>query len=174
MKMRKLIFIGTLHARLTPKTELFSVLDEYDFDLILIEVQQSDLDSNNLDRYPPEMLDAFSYAKSKGIKVKGFDCGFNVILKGKSDDDNLAVIEEQKKLLAGLNWKDFNKEINLKLIDIKSENDLIDQEKWDERENLMMENIEKELIDGTVIIITGAGHLKYFEKYFKDAEFPFR
>ena len=41
--MRKIIIIGTLHVGLTPDNELKEVLEEYNPDQILVEIDEKDL-----------------------------------------------------------------------------------------------------------------------------------
>jgi len=78
-------------------------------------------------------------------------------------------------LIKKLSWKDFNKIENEKLLDVDGFDELINQDKERARENEMLKNIEANIIEsGTIVVITGTGHLNFFERNIKDAIFPFR
>ena len=49
-----------------------------------------------------------------------------------------------------------------------------DIKKSQEREQKMLKEIRVKLIEGTNVIVTGAGHLSFFEKEIPDAELLFR
>lgn len=176
--MRKIIIVGTLHAGLTPKNELREVLDKFNPDQVLVEIIQKDINNKKFDSYPPEMIFVFKWANNKGILVKGFDYEINVLKKKMTEEDNKKVIEEQKELMRKtekFNWKDMNKEENLKLLRIESAEKLVDPKKERKREIKMLKNINKVMISkGVVVIITGVGHLGFFQRNIKDALFPFR
>ena len=50
----------------------------------------------------------------------------------------------------------------------------IDQTKSEEREKALLQNIQENTVFGTNVILTGAGHLNFFQKHFPDAIFPYR
>ena len=176
--MRKIIIVGTLHAGLTPEDELKEVLEKFNPDQVLVEIIQKDIDNKKFDSYPSEMIFAYKWANNKGIKVRGFDYKINVLKEKMTEEDNKKVIEEQKELIkktGKFDWKDMNKEENLKLLKIESAERLVDPKKEKKREIEMLENINKVMISkGVVVIITGVGHLGFFRKNIKDALFPFR
>lgn len=171
--MQKIIIIGTLHAGITPNSELKKVLREYMPDQILVEIQERDIINNNIDNYPPEMIFALRWARINSVKVSGFDSDINVFNEGITNADNLALIEQQKKLIK-MPWKEFNKAENEKILDIEGSS-LVNQEKEKEREIDMLNNIKGAMLDsGTILIITGCAHLKFLEKKIEKAIFPFR
>jgi hypothetical protein len=173
--MTKIIIIGTLHAGLTPNRELGNVLKNLNPDLLLVEIANDDLIKNNLAGYPEEIIFACKWAKENGIKISGFDSKINIFKNEVLPDDNAELLEEQKKLLGKFSWKDCNKKENEKLLDTKKEEMIIDKKKWKKRENEMLKNIEKNIPNnGTIVIITGVGHLDFFEKKMKNAIFPLR
>lgn len=170
----KIIIIGTLHANGTPHNELAKVLEKYKPDQLLVEITQKDIEEEKLTKYPDEMIFAYNWAKKTDTKVNGFDSKINVMKEKKTEKDNRKAIEESQKLRGKLTWKDMNKENNLQ-ITFPSWKDLVDWRKWDAREEEMLANIKNHFnLEGIVLILTGASHLKYFEKHLKDAEFPFR
>ncbi len=175
--MRKIIIIGTLHAGLTPENELKEVLEKYSPDQLLVEIVEEDVKKEKFDSYPPEMIFVYKWAKKNKIKVNGFDSKIDVFSKGMAEEDNEKVIQEQKILMNNLNlkWKDMNKAENLKKLDTDSAKKLVDPEKEAKRESEMLKNIKKSMIrGGTIVIITGCGHLEFLERHIKDAIFPFR
>ena len=68
-----------------------------------------------------------------------------------------------------------NKAENLKKLDTDSAKNLVDSKKEEKREFEMLKNIKNSMIDnGKILIITGCGHLDFFEKHIINAVFPFR
>ncbi len=173
--MKKIIILGTLHAGLTPEDELKEVLEEYNPHQLLIEIAEEDIKNGKFDSYPPEMVFAYNWAKKNKVKVNGFDSKIDVLRKGMTEEDNQKLIEKQKKLMNIFTWKDMNKTENLKKLDADSAKNLIDQKKEEKREFEMLKNIKNSMIEnGKILIITGCGHLDFFEKYISNAIFPFR
>ncbi len=173
--MSKLIFIGTLHAGLTPHKELQEVLGHYKPEVLLIEIQQIDIASNTLSKYPDEMVFALSWAHEKGISVYGFDSPIDVFAKGRGEKENQAVIEEQKEILKSFSWKDANKQEVCDKLYTSSAKTLVNPAKDKEREEEMLKNVKNRITDqATIVVVTGSGHLQFFEKHFPDALFPLR
>lgn len=173
--MEKIIIIGTLHAGSTPDRELAEVLEKYKSDQLLVEIAQADIDAGKIDDYPPEMIFAYNWAKNNGIDVFGFDSKINVFAEGKTQADNQALIDEQERVMGALTWKDMNNEENLKILSVPGESELIDEEKEQARERELLENIKIRLaIDKTTLIVTGCGHLKFFEENLIGAIVPLK
>jgi pheromone shutdown protein TraB len=173
--MLKVIIIGTLHAGLTPSKELETEFTKYNPNQILVEIAESDIKNKNISKYPPEMIFTYNWARKNKIKVKGFDSRISIFKKGIKKADNLELIKKQKKIIKNYSWKAFNKKENDKLLNIDDLSKIIDLEKEKIRRSKMLSNIKKFMItEGVVMIITGSGHLNFFEKYFKKAIFPFR
>ncbi len=123
------------------------------------------------------MIFAYHWAQNNNIEVKGFDSKIDVRALGIQKDQEKMVIEEEKEIEKEmkLGWKDMNKENNLRLYDTELWRKLIDWKKWNQREKEMLDNIQKLIIkEGTIVIVTGAAHLTFFEKNIKEAIFPFR
>lgn len=173
--MRKIIIIGTLHSGLTPEDELKEVLERYNPDQLLIEIAEEDIKNGKFDFYPPEMIFAYNWAKKNKVKVNGFDSKMDVLRKGMTEEDNQKVIEEQKKVMNNFTWKDMNKTETLKKLDTDSAKNLIDHKKEEKREFELLKNIKDSMIEnGKILIITGCGHLDFFEEDIRNAFFPFR
>lgn len=173
--MRKMIFVGTLHANMTPKKELAEILKSYKPDQLLVEIQQKDLEKRNLANYPDEMVFAADWGKRNGIPVYGFDSPISELAEGKTEEDNEELIKNTEQIVLRHNWKDFNKDKYQELLSTPEEEELIDDAKALQREQEMLKNILENAADkGVVIILTGSYHLKFFEKELPKALFPFR
>lgn len=173
--MKKVIIIGTLHAGLTQENELKEILKKYNPNQLLIEVAQADIKNGKLNSCPPEMVFAYNWAKKNKIRVNGFDSKIDVYKKGITEEDNKRVIKEQKKLMKNLSWKEMNKSENLKKINTSSARKLVNPEKEEKREYEMLKNINKAMIyNGTILIVTGCGHLDFLKRYVKGAIFPLK
>ncbi len=173
--MKKLFFIGTLHAGLTPTKELAQILVSLKPDQLLLEIHQEDISNNYLKNYPVEMIFALRWAKRNKIQVKGFTSHIEMLAKGKNQKDNLSVIKEQKKIIKQYSWHDFNKEKYAKLLNTKNFKALIDLKAWGKCEKVMAKNIKKyQIKNGISVVLCGVGHLSFFEKKFKKAVFPLR
>ena len=171
--MKKIIFIGTLHGESTPNQELKDIITSYSPDNIFVEIMQSDIDSNNIDDYPSEMVFSLEFAKNNSIPFFGFDANINILKKGKDQVSHKEVIDKQDEIIKLYDWKDFNKkEYGLKLDEVVE--DWIDKEKWLKREEEMKNNINKLLPEeGCSVVITGSGHIEFFQQHFLEADFPF-
>lgn len=129
-----------------------------------------------------EMGFATTWASTKSIPVGFFDTGMSVLKEGVSEEDpeyqelvNREIWEAQ-----AFSWQELNKKEPWKkgrLADVQWEfwRKYIDPHKWEVREEKMLENIKRlKIPQGTVLILTGAGHLDFFERELPEAEFPFR
>jgi pheromone shutdown protein TraB len=173
--MLKVIIIGTLHVGLTPNKELETEFIKYNPNQILVEIAEGDIKKKSISKYPPEMIFTYNWARKNKIKVNGFDSKINIFKKGVKKADNLELIKKQKTIIKNYSWKAFNKEENDRLLNIDDLSKIIDLEKEKIRNLQMLCNIRKFIIsNGVVMIITGTGHLNFFEKHFKKAIFPFR
>lgn len=170
--MRKIIIIGTLHAGLTPNRELEKIFIKYKPTQILVEIAASDLENQQINQYPPEMIFTYQWAIKNNVKVNGFDSKINTLRKGVTEKDDQKLLTEQKKIISKYSWQEFNQIEKEKLIDIGN---ITDPEKESERENEMLNNINQAIIkEGVILIITGCGHLNFFEQNMPNAILPFR
>jgi pheromone shutdown protein TraB len=170
--MLELIFIGTLHCGFTNKKELRRIIYELNPDLLLVEITEQDTQRNNLSDYPEEMIFALNFAKQKNISCKGFDSEIDVLKKGIKNEDEQKVIKSQERIIHKYSWKDFNKSNLSKELSALADK-IIDLDKWNKREEEMKLNIERLIpLKGTVLILTGSGHIPFFKTNFKDAKFP--
>ena len=173
--MRKIVIIGVLHAGLTPESELEEVLEKYGPDQLLIEIVEKDIIERKLDSYPPEMVFAYTWAKKKKVKVSGFDSKTRILKAGMTEEDNQKVVDDQKMLMKNYSWRDMNQMEYLRKLNTHSARNLIDPKKEEKRELEMVRNINTLMIkEGKILVITGCGHLIFFEKHIPSALFPFR
>ena len=173
--MRKIYVIGTVHNMLPgKKKELKSLLEDIDPDQILVEIVNKDLRNNRIRKYPKEMIFAYIWAIKNGKKVNGSDVPINIIRKGFSQKELKIVEKSLTKIASKYTWKELNKSKYIRKLEIFDDK-IIDKKKHRLRQKKMLENIQKNMIkDGTILILTGSGHLKFFEKKLKEAIFPFR
>ncbi len=169
--MREIFIIGTIHDKFTNIEELKSILDKIKPDQLLVEITHNDILMNNFKSYPVEMIFSYKWGVNNKIKINGFDYEINIlknISKRRFDKITRNVIRHIKRL----DWKDFNKKENRNLFYEYNEK-ILDNKKNIKRENMMLINIYNSMIsNGKIVIITGAGHLDFFEKNIKGAVFP--
>lgn len=170
--MAELIFIGTLHCGFTNNDELKKIILYNDPDYIFVEIFEQDIQNKKITSYPEEMIFVVQFADENNIPCKGFDSKTKVMKDNLSEQDELILISKQKEIIDMYDWKEFNNpELNQQLSNLDDE--FIDAKKWNQREIEMKFNIEKNIpSDGTVLIITGSGHIPFFKKQFPDAKFP--
>lgn len=169
-----LIFVGTLHTMLPgAESELRQVLETFNSDHLLLEIDNNDLSEGKIGAYPREMQFAAEWARSAGRPVFGFDFSINVRKNGVTKNQEDEIFQKQLKALIGKSWKDANKRVMDQVGDLALP--LIDLKKWTLREETMAKNIEKyRSQSGPTLVLTGASHLTFFEKSFPTASFPFR
>ena len=171
--MNQIYIIGTLHAGWTPESELQEELEKIKPDQLLVEICDSDLQDNKIENYPSEMVFAYQWAKQNQVPVVGYDSKIEVFRDGVGDEDNQIVIEEQKKRLGHITWQEANKPENRALFKSEGYEKLVDPEKDKLREQEMLANIKEVMNNsGRIVILTGCGHLDFFETNFPEAEFP--
>lgn len=172
--MFEIVFVGTLHCGFTDTEELKEIILDIDPDLLLVEISQEDIENKNISQYPDEMRYAYRLAEELGISCKGFDTKVSVSKKGIPSELTQEIIAEQGKIIKQYSWKEFNNsDLNQKLTSLSVE--MIDFEKWNQRELEMNKNIETLTPrHGTVLILTGTAHLAFFERVFPNAKFPLR
>lgn len=177
--MRKVFIIGTLHLGFTPKDELREVLEELRLTQLFVELPPEDSEKREVaEKHSDEMAFAYRWAKENNVLVVSYDIGGGNLEKEGAEEDKEYIqlskeeLEEAKKI----SWRERNKKNAYKgSAWEKIKEKFIDQKKWDAREKQMLENIRQNLADeGTVVILTGAGHLDFFEENLSEAEFLFR
>ena len=175
--MTKLYIIGTLHAGLTPNEELEEVLREYEPQQLLVEIAQEDIDSDDISKYPSEMVFAYNWARKNELPVAGFDCKMNTFKTGKTSEDNENLIEKQKASMGKLTWKDMNKSENDRILNsaISEDENVVDAELEKIRNEKMVENIKRiKAKNGNIVVLTGCAHLDFFQTSFPMAVLPLR
>lgn len=170
-----MIFIGTLHGGITPVKELINLIGKFHPDQILVEIVDSDLTRGSVAKYPSEMRAVLAWARRRKVSIKGFDARISTFKEGLTVQDNKKTIRDQLKIIGDRSWKLFNKDRYLKMLDTPSFDALVDMKKYRQREYRMAKNIRKRASkSGSVVVVTGCGHLSYFESVFRQAKFPLR
>ena len=180
--MKKAIIIGTIHLHWTPKEELWEVLNELNPDQVLVELSDEELNEPpRSDSIRDEMFSAYDWAIQNHKLVSLFDSDDSPLKDGVTGKEEEFIQHELKckELLKSYSWKDLNKQEPWEISEVKELEDKIkekyfDTEKSQAREQKMLKEIKCKLIDGTNVIITGAGHLSFFEKEVPEAILPFR
>ena len=170
----KMVVIGTLHGGVTPFEELEELFEQYRPTQLFIEMVQKDVEKGRIKKYHEEMQRAYRWAKDHNVNMCAFDAAITPTKKALSKKENDQLIEACKKRIRGLTWKDLNREEYDHVFD-RILKGYIDKKKDAQRNRGMVENIRKQLAPtGTAIILTGSGHLPFFEKALKGAVFPLR
>lgn len=180
--MNRTIIVGTLHLGLTRKNDLKKLLEEIHPDQLLLELPAEQSARERASRTSDEMGFAAMWAGTKGIPVAYFDTGESVLRDGISVEGSLYKELESRQVqeIKAFSWQDLNKkepwrEGRLASAQQTFWRECIDPAKWELREENMLENIQRlKKQKGTVLILTGAGHLDFFEREFPEAEFPYR
>lgn len=171
--MRKFYLVGTVHNMFPKhKKEFAQILKRINPDQILVEIDKKDLKSSKIKKYPKEMVYAYKWAIKRKKKTDGFDYDINIIISNKKD--LIKAEKKEKKLIDRVGWKELNKKKYSSVID-NIVNKIINKRKALNRRKLMLKNIKNRAIDnGKILILTGTGHLSFFERHIKGAIFPFR
>ncbi|MBI4019810.1 MAG: hypothetical protein HY367_00640 [Candidatus Aenigmarchaeota archaeon] len=173
--MRKIYVIGTLHNMMPRhKKELIGILERMNPDQVLVEIAWSDLKAGKLAKYPKEMAVAYMWAVRKHKKAGGFDSKINIIKKSVTQRKAKEIEKKMFRRVRKLGWKELNKARHEHILDDLYDL-LVDTRKHTMREREMLKNIRRLAgKEGRILIVTGAGHLPFFEKNLKGAVFPFR
>ena len=183
--MRKTFVIGVIH-NFVPKKDLIELLEKYNPDQVMVEITASDLKKKKFKNYGKEFKDAYEWCKKKKVKIDGFDYWQKGWLQledmPESEKKEYKKIEKLLvKIFKRYGWKKFNKKKYKKLLDkyidkAKKSISYIKEiyETLPIRQKKMLANVKKRVLKkGTILILTGVGHLGFFEKHLK-AEFPYR
>jgi pheromone shutdown protein TraB len=180
--MNRIIIIGTFHLGLTPKNDLLKILEDIKPDQLLVEFPQEESARVHASQHSDEMDFAVTWAATKTIPVDYFDADVSILRNGISEEnpEYQQLVNEQVEEIKAFSWQTLNKkepwqEGRLASIERTLFRKFFDPQKWTDREEQMLENIKKiKSTQGTVLILTGAGHLDFFERELSEAEFPFR
>ncbi|MEK7659723.1 MAG: hypothetical protein AAB343_00805 [Patescibacteria group bacterium] len=178
--MRTIYIIGTLHLGYVPKDELYHELDKLRPDFLFLELPNVPIEQikANAD-LRDEMISAYEWAIKNSVPTVFYDADTKILRE--DVDTSSPIFQEnldfQRRILDSgqYSWKDFNNEETLHILDTPTQHLVSDPAKEEEREHRMLEKINQHMISkGTVLILTGASHLYFFEKNLPQAIFPFR
>ncbi len=181
--MQRVVIIGTLHLGLTPLNELKSTLETLKPNQVLVELPQNIEDKIKTESSSNEMVFAANWAQINNIPVGCFDVDEGNTLKdgiSENNEDYLDLVKQQVSEIKAFSWKELNndrlwREGRLGKIERKLYTDCVDNKKDEAREERMLENIKRLMLpNGTIVILTGIGHLNFFEKNLPDSEILFR
>jgi len=178
--MQKVYVIGTIHGGYVPQDELREELAKLKPTQLLLELPDKSLkEIKRSDDIRDEMMCAYEWATKNKVPVYCFDTNRNTFRKGITINSPVfkKLIDYQLMMLKSnkISWKDFNKKKNDSFLDHPLEDKVSDPVKLAKRDKEMLENIQKHMVsDGNIVILTGAGHLPFFEKELSEAIFPFR
>ena len=184
--MREIYVIGVIHNLVSEK-ETIDVLEKFNPDQVMIEVLEEHLKNKKFKEYGKEFFHAYKWCKKNKKRVIGFDYW----KKGWPTSKDMSKSEKKEykkiekiliKIVKRYGWKKFNKKKYENLLDIyvdkaKKSVPYIKEiyEVLPIRQKQMLKNIRKSMIKkGKLLILTGAGHLDFFQKKLKGAIFPFR
>ncbi len=178
--MRKIFIVGTIHGQYTPDAELREVLEDLKPDQVLVELSEAPT-TEMKDRliYATEMVFAYNWAKDKGLTVGTFDVddqhSYFKEGKGPNDPEYKKLMEKQQAIIKEHSWREFNHEALNELLDDPLIPILFDIKSDEKREDQMLENLTRLMFkEGRIVIVTGAGHLKFFESKIPDVKIPLR
>jgi pheromone shutdown protein TraB len=179
--MKQVILIGTIHLNWTPKDELIEEIKKYSPDKLLIELTEKEVKDGPEKSIRDEMFFALNYAKEAGVEYHLFDTDISTMklgVTGKEPEFEEYEIQV-KSLLAGKTWKDLNIEAYWKDPEVDKLDKFIVEKYYqkdlmDARNKTIEENIKANLVEGTNVVVTGAGHLTHLLEAFPDAMAPLR
>ena len=176
--MKKVIIIGTIHLGWTPGDELKAEIAKYNPDKLFIELTDSEVEGVSI---RDEMFIALDWARENIVPYAFFDSDFGSLKDGITGKEPEFMAQELrvKEMLKEHNWKSLNNRGPWNDPEIKKAEDEIiakyfDLEKKRRREEVMTQNIMSELVEGTNVVITGAGHITHFLADIPNAVAPFR
>lgn len=178
--MREIFIIGTIHGKYTPKEELQKILEDLEPDQVLVELTGvPSLEMKARQIYAEELVFAYHWAKDRGLEVGTFDVdsqhSYFIKGKGPNDQEYKKLMENQQSIIEKHSWKEFNNETVNNLLNDPLLPLLFNMDNENQREKIMLENIKKLMIENDrIVIVTGAGHLQFFESNLPEAKIPLR
>lgn len=179
--MKEVLVIGTIHLNWTPKDELEEALRNLRPDKLHVELSPEELNKPREDSIRDEMFVAYDWAARNNIPVSVFDIDEDILKDGVTGKESEFMAHElkEKELLKNYTWKDLNsakpwQEPVIAALEKEIVKKYFNKEKSELREHKMLKNVKDGLIEGRNVIVTGAGHLNFFEREIPSAELPFR
>lgn len=174
--MKEVVIIGTMHNMFPEyKNEFRLILEKVNPDQIIVEIDEKDLDTKEIETYPKEMVFAYRWDIKNKKQVGAFDVDVDLWKTGVTQEEEDRIEKNWFVKYGKYDWKFFNKDTSKNRLEVWTIDKIIDQKKMGIRQQIMIKNIKKMSIEeGKILIITGAYHLDFFAKYLKDAIFPYR
>lgn len=179
--MKEVIIIGTIHLNWTPKEELIAEIKKYNPSQVFIELTDKEVEGGRENSIRDEMFSVLEWVRDQGIPYILFDTDLDTLKPGVTGKEREFLDYELKVkgMLKGHNWKSLN---NISPWKVKEVDDLeeflinkfYDRKRMEERNSILEENIKSSLIDGTNMVVTGAGHLSDLLKSLPNSKAPLR
>ena len=171
--MRKIIVIGTIHNYPSCRRQLKQILKKLNPDQVLVEIIDADLKKRKFKNYPKEFIDAYEWAVKNKKIINGFDVPIR-IEKPFFKKELRQINRDMANVISKHDWKEWNKSKYDDEIYGLTKN-VIYVKKHKLRQRKMLVNIKRTMIPrGKILVLTGIGHLNFFERYLKIADFLFR
>jgi pheromone shutdown protein TraB len=179
--MTEIIIIGTIHLNSTPKAELEEALSNLNPDQVLVELSPEELLRSREESIRDEMFAAYDWAIQNNVRVAVFDVEDDVLKDGVTGSEPEFMESELKgkEILKNYTWKELNRiepwqDPEIMTLEEEIVRKYFDTKKSEKRDQMMLENLKKQLIEGRNVIVTGTGHLTFFKKEMPEAKLPFR
>ncbi len=167
--MRDLYIIGTTH---NPADDVITVLQAMRPERLLLEMIDEEVQRGTVREQLPEMVNAYGWAKTTGVSVRGFDARIDILNPNVTEED----LQWVERRFQKYREKDF-RELNDRIYDsvwAGIAKKVLDLDALGRRQRQMAENIGRERVSGTNLVLCGVGNLAELERLIPDARFPFR
>jgi pheromone shutdown protein TraB len=159
------------------KNEFRRIIEKINPNQILVEIDREiNLKSSQIKKYPKEMIFSYNWAVKNNKQVDVFDTNrYKQIKKTATKKDLDEATKIFLKMFKNYDWKQMNQRLPSIEEYRKIERKVLNLREVNARRKVMLSNIRRLSIKkGSILIVTGASHLDFFEKNIKGAIFPFR
>jgi hypothetical protein len=168
--MRKIYIVGTSHQNVTLayKKELLELFDEINPDQVFIEKLKTELSQKRVRDDRPEMKIAYEWSLKNNKLVNAYDHKQSIIRSGIETPEIDKANTQLTKITKKIGWKDLNSLKNI-LVLKKVLATILDEDKFNQREQRMLQNINKAILsNGRILILCGTLHVPFFKSKFKE------
>ena len=168
--MRKIYIVGTSHQNVTLayKKELLELFDEINPDQVFIEKLKTELSQKRFLDDRPEMKIAYEWSLKNNKLVNPYDYKQSIIRRGVETLEIDKANSQLTKITNKIGWKELNRFKNISMLK-KVLEPLLDEDKYKNREQRMLQNINKTILsNGRILILCGTLHVPFFKSKFKE------
>lgn len=168
--MRKIYIVGTSHQKITTeyKRELNYLFSKINPDQIFVEKLKIELSQKKFRDDRPEMKIAYDWSLKNNKLVNAYDYKQSIIRRGVENSEIDRANVQLTKITNSIGWKELNEFNNIEII----KNilvPLLDENKYKNREDHMLRNINKTILsNGRILILCGTLHVPFFKSKFKE------